>query len=253
MEYRSLHYVLVGAIMIVLSSTQAGCAEHKIGDKTVQDVFTDPQLQALAQAACAGNEAGIAHAIKTGADPNGKGLDEVAPLFWAVSCQNLVGIEALLKAGANPNYAFKNKFTVVYVAATMSNSKILKLLLKYGGDPNAKDNYDNKTALAQAFDLGIDDRWDNYYILLDAGADINYADETGWTIANIAGALGRFDKVAELLERGYRYDLPNLGRTVQTRHIDPESPQAAWQEKVKMMLEQKGVRFPVPPKVFQPD
>jgi ankyrin repeat protein len=224
--------------------------ERKVGGKSVQDVFSEPRLATLARAACDGDDATVARAIKDGADPNGKGFDDVTPLYWAVNCQNLHGVEALLRAGANPNYMFGGRFSAVYAASTMEESAMLKLLLKYGGDPNTKDNKSNKTALEEALSLGIHGAdWDNYYALLNLGADINRADAMGDTIAKAAAALGRFDKVAELLERGYRTDLPDLGRTVQIRRVDPKSEQAEWQAKVKVMLEQKGVQFPVPPKV----
>lgn len=245
----------IGMLLMALAGNQQANLEPQVGDKTVREVFTDPRLAALAAlagAACEGNEAAVAQAVKAGTGPDGKGLEDVTPLYWAVSCQNLRGIEALLRARANPNYLFDGRFSVVYVAATMHEPAVLKLLLKYGGDPNTKDNKSNLTALERALSLGLHGAgWENYYAMLKSGADINRADERGDTIAKAAAALGQFDKVAELLERGYSFDLPDLGRTVQARRVDPNHAQAAWQAKVKATLEKKGVQFPMPPKVRQ--
>lgn len=108
----------------------------------------------------------------------------MTPLYWAVSCQSVKGTKALLRAGASPNYIFGGRFSAVYAASTMRASAVLKVLLTYGGDPNAKDTKTDQTALQQALSLGIHDAgWDNYYALLNAGADINRADEMGRTIA----------------------------------------------------------------------
>lgn len=240
----------IGLILaILMSSPLAESMEHKVGEKAVQEVFKDQRLAALARAACDGNEDEIDRAVKEGADPNGKGSDDVTPLYWVVRCQNMNGTEALLRAGARPNYMFGGRFSAVYAASTMKESAVLKLLLKYGGDPNAKDNKTNQTALQRALSLGIHGAgWDNYYALLNAGADINRADKVGRTIAIQAAALNQYDKVAELLERGYSYDLNDLGRIVQAGNIDPKHRLAEWRIKVKAMLEQRGVQFPVPPK-----
>lgn len=221
--------------------------EHKIGEKSVQDVFVDQRSIALASAACEGDLAGIDRALRDGAVINGEGHERTTALMWALTCDNAAGIEHLLKAGANPNLD-NGRFTPVYAAATRHNPVPLKILLRYGGDANTEDRKTRKTALEAALSLGIHGfGWDNYYTLLEK-ADINRADEMGWTIANAAAALNQFDKVAELLERGYSFDLQDLGRTVQSGRVDLE-PQVTWQHKVRAMLVARGVVFPVPPKV----
>jgi hypothetical protein len=224
--------------------------EQKIGGKGVHDVFTDRNLAALAAAACDGDQGAVERGVKNGANPNAVGVYGATPLLWAIGCKNANGVEALLRAGADPNFAAGGRFNAVYAAATLYDPTILRLALKYLGDPNARDSRSNKSALEEALLLGVNGAgWENYYALLDAGADPNRADELGDTIAKAAAAYGRFDKVMELLERGYTFDLEDLGRAVQTREVAQGSDQSKWQEKVKARLELDGVRFPVPPKV----
>ena len=209
--------------------------EHKVGDRTANDVFGVTPLARLATAACRGDEQGIAAALRDGADVNGQGHDGVTPLLWALGCDNARGIESLLKAGANPNQDV-GAGTAVYLAATRHDPRVLRVLLQHGGDANAFDANTGMTALQEAFSLGLHGfGWDNYDALL-AKADINRADEHGWTIATEAAAMGRFDKVVELLERGYARDLSGLGRIVQRRVVTSDDDKA-WQVKAKELLE----------------
>lgn len=237
-------YSAAAAIALASLTQQAGCMEYKLGDKTAADVFGATALAQLAKAACAGDLPGMDSAIKAGAAVNGEGYEKATPLLWALSCDNVAGMEALLKAGANPNQD-TGRFTPVFLAATRHNPEPLRLLLRYGGNANAVDRKSEKTALQEALSLGIHGfGWDNYNALIEK-ADINRADERGWTIATDAAALNQYDKVAALLESGYTYDLVDLARVVQNGHVDLD-PQKSWQTKVRSMLEARGVRFPVP-------
>jgi uncharacterized protein len=224
-----------------------GCEEHKVGGMTVEQEFPDSKVAALARSACDGDLDAVNSALKRGADPNGKGKDGATPIFWAMACENARGVEALLKAGADPNYRLPAGDTPVTVAAGIKSPDILKLLLKYHGDPNATNDrrpYVAGNALANALSVGIYGYgWDNYYALLDAGADINKATDVGETIATAAASLGAFDKVAELLKRGYDYDLVELGGLVQNPNIGNPSERA----EVIKMLQARGVKFPIPP------
>lgn len=243
---RGLRSGLLGAlVMALLGSQSAACSEgHKVGGKAVGDVFSDPRVAALARAACEGDQAAIERELKGGVDSNGLGFDAVTPLFWALHCENLTGVEALLKAGADPNHNIAGGFSSVYAASTMENSAFLKILLKYGGDPNADDIKAGDTALSQALSLGIHgEGWDNYYSLLEAGADINREYGDGNTIAIRAAALNQYDKVAELLERGYNSNLDTLVGYAYTGEVARASRQWEWREKVRGMLKERGVNY----------
>ena len=131
-------------------------------------------------------------------------------------------------------------------AAAQEPVIFLKMLLKHGGDPNAGSVESGKSALMLAMSMGFhEDNWDNYYALLEAGSDVNRVYGSYNTIAIFAADMAQYDKLAELLDRGYNRDLTALGAHVQARSIqhDLESSRA----KVKAMLEERGVGFPVPP------
>jgi hypothetical protein len=240
-----------GFVAALMLATATVMASASIGGRSPETEFSDPKLATLANAACAGDLGAIDKSLKNGVDPNGTGREGDTPLFWALKCENLKGIEALLKAGADPNYQIPGNFSATYAAATMSNPLPLKLILAHGGDPNAsRADAPEKTALSEALELGIFHQgWSNYYALLDAGANINQADNVGHTVATQAAALRAYDKIVELLHRGYDYDLVSLGGAVQIAKVDyASSPEvAAAQAQVIEILREKGVQFPVPP------
>ncbi|MDB5439437.1 MAG: hypothetical protein JWM33_1864 [Caulobacteraceae bacterium] len=273
-----------GASLVIAAFTlQGGCVEAmgtKIAGKTPGDVFTSPHMADLADAACGGDARGVTRAIAAGANPNGVGLDGGTPLLWAVNCNNPQGVEALLKAGADPNCQVPGlmllnvaaaraqgvsvlfvhepiahpdpqwktgKISPTLASASAANPQVLRLLLAHGGDPNVDDGAE-RTAMEYALERGAEKgNWDNYYTLLKGGVDINRLGPDRRTIAVAAASLHKFDKVIELIERGYNRDLDYLGRMVQLGNMLPGNPLFAPRQKLEAMLEERGVHFPVPP------
>jgi hypothetical protein len=217
-----------------------------VGGKPVSDVFADSRVRDLALDACRGDAASVAADVREGVDPNARGLEGVTPIFWALACDSVPGADALLRVGADPNLLTDppNTLSAVEVAATR-DPQLLQTVLRYGGSPSA-------AALDEAFGRGMDlapscacERgWENYHLLLDAGADIN-ADYRGRTIAEFAATLNQFDKVADLLDRGYNTRLSWLGRLMEDINM-PLVPreQVEWIPRVRERLEARGVRFP---------
>jgi uncharacterized protein len=239
------------------------------------ELFGEPRVAALAEAACAGDVAGVGGAVADGVDPNAFsiGVDElggrVTPLLWAVDCGNSRGVEALLRAGADPNQSTGGRVgltPVLAAAADARNPAILRLLLQYGGNPNAISEVGGYTALRRAYEHGRTwesagggrAAWENWETLLEAGANAEATFDGGReTIATFAATLNDFAKVTELLQRGYSYDLTYLGFWLQ---LDTEIPgmresrfpipalepeaEAARQQAIALLV-QRGVRFPI--------
>lgn len=237
--YRS---VLAGmALGLALAVTQSGgCAEVSVGGKTAKDVFTDPQVLALVEAACKGDTAHMEQSVKQGANVNATGYREVTPLVWAMECHSKAGVRKLLELGANPNFKMEGDLSATWMAAGSNDPEWLPMMLAHGGDPNIVSGAD--TALMIAMEQG---RWQNFHLLLRQGADVNKADAVGNTAATYAAELSKFDVVAELLEHGYNYNLQDLARTVQGNHVPPKSDPYRDKQRVLRMLEERGVKFPV--------
>jgi hypothetical protein len=211
-------------------------------------MFYEPQLTALADAACAGNVVRIKQYISSGIDINGEGKAGVTPLYFAVACKSHAGIEALLELGADPNHRLKDGIgnTSVLAATWSDDPEILRTLLKHGGDRNAEFPNNGPSALVAAYHYALlTDRWENYYSLLDAGTDIN-KESGGRTIVD--WMVGRYDKIAELLDRGYNHNLSRIVLNIQHEERLAEKltlSSVLWRDRVKTILEKRGVRFPV--------
>jgi ankyrin repeat protein len=203
--------IAAGLAMVGVGGTQV--MEQTVDGKTVSEVFTDPQAARLARAACSGKVEKVNDLIANGASPNVRGSHGMTPLFWALNCGTPTTVEALLKAGGNPNQSIETAESPLYRAATFKDPTYLRLMLKYGGDPN-KPLSDGETVLSAAFAAGqYGNQWQNYYMLLDAGVDVNLPSRT-IGMAEFAVAVGLPSKAVELLERGYNFQLESLADAI---------------------------------------
>jgi uncharacterized protein len=235
----------IALVLLMAGLAEGSCMQPEMNGKKVSEIFKDKQTAQLATAACEGNSAKINALIKAKAPINYAGSDGSTPLLWAISCKNEKGVEALLKAGANPNqHANESVENVnpVTAAASYSNPELLRLVLKYGGNPNSAMREDQDSALSIAFSLGNrNDEWTNYYMLLDAKADINWKNSTNWTIADEALAQGYPSKIIELLDRGFNQDLEKIAEGMYSRPIAVDYPEFMNRGIVLRMLRDRGV------------
>jgi hypothetical protein len=143
--------------------------------------------------------------------------EDVSPLSTAVLCDDRAGVDAALAGRADPNLREPGGLTPVLIAAALSREEILRKLLAAGGDPDAYESDTGQLALAYALAAGVHHQdWRAYDTLLDK-ADINAGGGKVTPIGDWAVTLGQFDRVAELLDRGYRKDLSGLAWTLERR------------------------------------
>ncbi|MBI2150073.1 MAG: ankyrin repeat domain-containing protein [Acidobacteria bacterium] len=116
------------------------------------------------------------------------------PLFRATRGTDIALIKLLVEKGANPSVATKDKSTPLMVAAGLGAPR--------GGDEEVTEG------------SGKGDALDAIKIFLAAGADVNAANELGFTAMHYAAQGGRNRIIEFLASNGAKLDVKNkAGRT----------------------------------------
>jgi len=228
---------------VLFTNMELAQGSLRLGGNTVSQVYEDAKVIALINAATDGRTNDVARLASQGANVDGVGSDGTTPLMWALNARNANGVEALLKAGANPNLATE-KFHGLSPMALVSGGdslELLELILRYGGDAKGAGLGRRMKPLDRAAGQG---RLQNVKLIVSAGADVNEHDEYGESAAIAAAARARFEVVAWLLEHNYSYDLNELAKSVEIRHVPPDSEAQRWKNTVIDMLKARGVKFP---------
>jgi hypothetical protein len=215
---------------------------------SLETMFPDPQVRALAKAAGEGDIARIDELVAAGVDVDARGARNATPLFWAFA--NADGFRRLLELGADPNVMYDDGGTIMHWAVNHNEDIFLKLALRFGGDPNLVGPLSKETPLFDA--MGPDHR-SKIPILLDAGADMNFQSMVGDTPMMVAAGLGQFDIVYDFLERGADFRIRNslidgtlMDRIAfRRRTMTPNSNLSRWMEKVIAWLAERGEEIPV--------
>ena len=176
------------------------------------EVFTDPDVIALAEAIRNSNQPEVEKLLAQGVDVNTKGKLNFTPFHFTMHCNDKKIFLLLLKHGANPNIRItQSGDCMTHLTAMIErDSDWLKMVLENGGDPNITDPVDmittNETPLFKAiFGRSLE----NVKLLIDAGADINHQADNGGTPAIYAGVSMRFQMVYTLLQAGADWKIKN--------------------------------------------
>lgn len=117
-----------------------------------------------------------------------------AALIKAARADDAELVKLLLRAGANPNKIDTHGETPAYVAAVNGNPRALVALLDGGADPNRA--LTNPPILAAATNPSV------LEILIERGAKLDVATETGATALHRAAMAGKTQSVRLLLDAG---------------------------------------------------
>jgi len=122
--------------------------------------------------------------LRKGLNPNYKlnDNDGAIPIIMAASVGNISILNELIKSGADVNIKGKENVTALLIACSESDFRTIKILVKSGADVNAK-NSDGSTALMIASYKG---QKQSVEYLLNAGADVNTEATNGMTSLMLA-------------------------------------------------------------------
>lgn len=139
-------------------------------------------------------------------------------LMLATSTNKIESVKKLLELGANPNAHndstkyFGQSAVLLACRFTRPSSKILALLLKYGGNPNSTACGVQENGLGEivpirdfALSAAVFSSFEKVKLLVDAGANINYATSTENCAIENCMIFDRMDIMLYLLQKGADY------------------------------------------------
>ena len=139
-------------------------------------------------------------------------------LMLATRTNKIESVKKLLELGANPNAHndstkyFGQSAVLLACRFTRPSSKILALLLKYGGNPNSTACGVQENGLGEivpirdfALSAAVFSSFEKVKLLVDAGANINYATSTENCAIENCMIFDRMDIMLYLLQKGADY------------------------------------------------
>ncbi|MGL6195145.1 MAG: ankyrin repeat domain-containing protein [Thermoguttaceae bacterium] len=158
--------------------------------------------------------------VAEGADVNAKGRGNMTPLLWAFPENKPEVFKRILEHGGDPNVEVTSDFntknqgirsgdSVLFLAATTSFHNYFKYVMEHGGNPNAIRGSKYKDSVLIAVISGnAPNKTESVQLLIDAGADLDYVDQTDGTAVLMAASWGgQFDIALDILNAGASYNL----------------------------------------------
>ena len=171
----------------------------------LDELYQNKSIQALAEAAGAGDVKAIDRFFSAGGDINAKGTNGMPVLFWPLRERNKKGFLKLLQLGADPDQQWNTGSSITELVAGLEDPDYLKMVLNAGGDPNLTNAKSHKTPIFQAVKFGFTE---NIKILLDFGADIDNATNSAQeTPVSDALAIGDYKTALFLAKSGANLQL----------------------------------------------
>lgn len=216
------------------------CHSQTILDKTPAQMYRDPKVVALVEAAIDGDKEAVARAARSGADVNMMSPEGATPLLWAVKANSTEGMDALLKAGADPWKPLVGTDSVMSETVRSGAVEQLRVILHNGADPNHPigERADVSLLHIAAFKGPIE----SVQLLLAHGADINFQPVGFDSVVNSAISGGRYDIALYLLENGFHGDLDDVAAGAQVRQVSEDREPD--RQKVIAWLKARGVKYP---------
>lgn len=190
--------VLVALGLVASMTVLVGCIPTRSGPDP-EGLFSEGAALGLARAVQAGDTDEIGALISAGTDVEITGDHGTTMLQWAVMTSKHDSLVALLAAGADPDITGHDGNGPIHEAAFHSDPAYLVSLLEAGADPDLRGEVTGSTALKNALRNNVDEP---FYLLLEAGADVNIVDKNGDGPIHTAARTNKGAALLALLEAG---------------------------------------------------
>ena len=148
---------------------------HKYMASEITTHFSQTPLKAAAAAVLSQNTDELRQFARRGLNLNQSGIGCETLLSFAIKHKRVQSFETLLQLDANANLSTKDcGDNALYIASVLDDSVYLKTLLDHGGSPNAR----NVDEAPLTFTASKAFRWENFWVLIGRGADVNAIDSS---------------------------------------------------------------------------
>ncbi len=200
--FKSLLFIAATAILFILTgcdlnfmSNQNPMLKHSPAD------FYSGEALHVAEAIRNGDYSGLSALLKQSPQvATSRGEKNFPLLAWAMGHNDPKAVKILLEAGASPNDFFmveEAKVSVLSLATGAENPEFFELLLAHKADPNGLPETEPPLFTAE-----YANKFDRFERLLQSGANLNHADETGTTVVMICVLANDYLRALELVKRG---------------------------------------------------
>ncbi|OXU16507.1 hypothetical protein TSAR_009114 [Trichomalopsis sarcophagae] len=191
------------------------------------NVTTNLNITALHLAFEARDREMIASLLAHGADPNLPKYGK-SPLELSIECRWPDLARQLLQRGADPNSISSDQLPMIFNTIKQKNVELLQLLIEFKADINTPDPKSNYSPLMVAASCRCDEAAE---VLIDSGADLDYATEDGTTTLHLALERRREFLVKLLLRKGANLEIKK--RSLAPLHVAAE---CRWLDVAEVLL-----------------
>ncbi|HEY4199249.1 MAG TPA: ankyrin repeat domain-containing protein [Devosiaceae bacterium] len=163
------------------------------------EVFSNRQTAALAQAVSDNDLSAIRDLAQHGANLADQGEAGVTVLQWAMLRDRPDAVALLADLGADPAERGYDGQTALHMAAMARDKPYLQILLDHGADPNVRGGPREGSVLSEAL---MDGNSDAVLLLLAHHADPNVTDRQDDTPLHVAAQISDYANMLALLEAG---------------------------------------------------
>ena len=213
--------------------------------RTSKDVGTWGGYTPLHCAAKADRVLLIQKLLELGANTEAETDDGKTPLCMAAEKGNIGVAKLLIQYGAKINKPTSKEHYPLIEAAHRGKKIMVDYLLTAGANPNVENSYGQTALLFQFLFARNPEPKEIIRLLLNAGADINKANDSGDTLLHHAALQHRTERIKYLLSNGADINASKKhGRTPLNVAVSRCQPKGLQEETVKLLLD-NGARIDI--------
>lgn len=234
----------------MISTNATGSSRFHL--KAPKEYFSDKKTVALLTAALAGDLTKARQLVAEGANPNDEGprsnpYNRLRLLHYAIAANNERAVRILISLGADPELSAEGYGRSFLFAMTLRDIEMFSLLLNL----RPVKTLSKDTLEYLLFESVTNDCPRCLDLLLKRGAPIDFPDGAGYTIMMAAMDTNDYDLAEWLLSKGASVNVETKGGVTPAysaefhlRKYKPGSPAYNKVLHLKMMMKEKGAKFP---------